>query len=107
MITITDKAVKKILFLMERENKADHVFRIGVQGGGCVGFSYTMEFQPEAKENDTVHQIDDLTVVCDPKSLKFLEGIELYYDSNLLNGGLKFRNPNAKRVCSCGESFAV
>lgn len=107
MFTVTKDAAKKALKLMEKEGKHNHVLRIGVKGGGCSGFSYFLNFEPEAKEEDTVVEVEGLKVVCDPKSLKLLEDIELYYDTNLLGGGLKFRNPNAKRTCSCGESFTI
>lgn len=107
MITITQEAANKVKQLMSKEPEPVKLLRVGVRGGGCSGFSYSLEFSNETKENDIVVEAHGLTVVCDPKSLKFLEEVELYYDTNLLGGGFKFRNPNAQRTCSCGESFSV
>jgi len=107
LFTVTSEAAIKAKQLMEKEGRSNGVLRIGVQGGGCSGLNYVLRFDDAVKENDVKLEIEDLTVVCDPKSYQYLEDIELYYERNLLNGGLKFRNPNAKRSCSCGESFSL
>src|SRR3989344_3448303 len=104
MITLTPSAVKKAKALMEKENKVGHFLRIGVKGGGCSGFSYHLDFVPDQKENDTIYEFDGLKVICDPKSLNFLDGIELDYSNNLMDSGFKFNNPKARKSCSCGES---
>ena len=108
MITVTDKAVQKALKLAARDNKPP-ILRVGVQGGGCSGVSYVMDFIDESavKDDDQILEQGGLRVVCDPKSLKFIEGTRLDFDTNLLNGGFKFHNPNAKRTCGCGESFTI
>ena len=108
MITITDKAVKRAKILAKRDNKPP-VLRVGVRGGGCSGMNYFLDFVDEeaVKENDEVLEIDGLKVLCDAKSLQFIEGTSLDFDTNLLNGGFRFNNPNAKRTCGCGESFTV
>jgi iron-sulfur cluster assembly protein len=80
--------------------------RVGVRGGGCSDFTYFYDWG-SPRHNDTVLEVAGLKVVVDPKSLKILEGTELDYESNLLAGGFKFKNPNAKKSCSCGDSFSV
>ena len=104
-IFITTDARNKIETLMNEQPY--NILRVGIKGGGCSGFNYHMEFVEVEKDNDIVMNIDGLLVVCDPKSVKYLEGMEIYLDTNLLNGGLKFRNPNAKKSCSCGKSFSI
>jgi len=92
---------------MEKESKVGHFLRVGVKGGGCSGFSYFLEFVEDQKDNDACYEFSGLKVLCDPKSLNFIAGIELDYDTNLLNGGFKFNNPQSRKSCSCGESFSV
>jgi iron-sulfur cluster assembly protein len=106
MIQVTDRAAKKVLQLAQRDAKAP-ILRIGVRGGGCTGLSYFWELTEQVRDNDEVLEKGELKVVCDPKSLQYIEGCEFDFETNLLKGGFKFRNPNAKQSCSCGESFAV
>ena len=106
-ITITPEALVKIKSLSEKEDASNRTLRVGVKGGGCSGFSYDMKFVGGPKDKDIVMNFDDMVVVCDPKSIEFLKDMEIWFDRNLIGGGLKFRNPNAKKSCSCGESFSV
>lgn len=107
MITITDKAITRTLRVAEKQS-IPAVLRVGVKGGGCSGLSYFLDFEAgDAKPTDHVLEVNGVSVRVDPKSLNFLENTELDFDTNLLNGGFKFRNPQAKRSCSCGESFSV
>ncbi len=110
MITVTEKARAKAIQYAERDAKPP-IMRIGVQGGGCSGLSYVLNFVDQEdhpqNDNDEVLHLEGLTLLCDRKSLKFLNGMTLDYHSNLMGGGFRFNNPNAKRSCSCGESFAV
>jgi len=106
MIQVTPRAAQKALALASKQGKPP-ILRLGVKGGGCSGYSYHFDFDEAVRDDDLVVEIDDLKVVCDPKSLKFLNGMELDFDPNVLMGGFRFNNPNAKRSCSCGESFTV
>ncbi|MEL6760612.1 MAG: iron-sulfur cluster assembly accessory protein [Myxococcota bacterium] len=107
MLQVTERAAEKALQLAERDGKPP-VLRIGVRGGGCSGMSYFMDFDVKgARETDHQLAVSGLTVLVDPKSLKFLEGTELDFETQILSGGFKFRNPKAKRSCSCGDSFTV
>ena len=106
MITVTAKAAEKALTIAAKEGRPS-ILRVGVRGGGCSGLSYFMEFSENITDNDATLEVGNLKVVCDLKSLKYLEGTVLDYESNLLKGGFKFNNPQAKHSCSCGESFAI
>ena len=106
MITVTERAAKKALTIAAKEGKQP-VLRVGVKGGGCSGLSYFMDFDDAPRDSDVRLDVLGLTVLCDPKSLKILEGTELDYDTNLLRGGFRFNNPNAKHSCGCGESFSI
>jgi iron-sulfur cluster assembly protein len=109
MITITQQAREKtILLLLEQGNSIDtHFIRVGVKGGGCSGLSYELDFDCDIKQGDQIFENDGLRIVCDKKSLLYLLGTELDYSDGLRGKGFEFKNPNAQRVCSCGESFAV
>lgn len=106
MISVTESAAKKVLALAEKEGKPP-VLRVGVRGGGCSGMSYFMDFDSEGREGDQSLEILGLRVVIDPKSLKLIDGTELDYETKLLSGGFRWNNPQAKRSCSCGESFTI
>jgi iron-sulfur cluster assembly protein len=108
-VTLTESAVRRVKFLMERKAAAGIALRLGVKGGGCSGLSYTMnlvEADKDITDKDLQFQQDGITIVVDRKSARFLDGTELdYTTANLLEGGWKWSNPNAKRSCGCGTSF--
>jgi len=106
MITVTQEAVAEAKRLMEQENLDGFVLRVGVQGGGCAGLSYTLGFDKTVNETDVVMEEDGLRIVCDNKSMLYLNGATLEYVKDLMGGGFKFNNPNAKSTCGCGSSFS-
>ena len=107
MITVSEKAKNKAIELMSAENRADSFIRVGVEGGGCSGLSYKMEFDNQIKEGDKVFEDKGVRIVCDRKSFLYLVGTELDFSDGLNGKGFQFHNPNATRTCGCGESFAV
>jgi iron-sulfur cluster assembly protein len=109
MIEITDKAVKEIRRLMENDpaSTTSHL-RVMVVGGGCSGMSYKLGFENgEVPANDKTFSRDGVTVAVDSKSFLFLSGTTLDFSDGLNGTGFTFTNPNAKRTCGCGSSFAV
>lgn len=106
MIIVTERAAKKAKSLAEQEGVAPEL-RLGVQGGGCSGLSYFYAFDTAVKEGDTVWDVGGVTLRCDPKSLKLLDGCRLDYETSILKSGFRFSNPNARASCSCGESFSL
>ena len=107
-ITITDKAVKEIKRIMD-ENKITQEFglRIGVKGGGCSGLTYTLGFDPENREGDSIIEQEGVKLFIDGKSLFYLSGTQLDFSDGLNGKGFIFNNPNAIKSCGCGESFGV
>jgi iron-sulfur cluster assembly protein len=107
-ITITDKAVKEIKRIMD-ENKITQEFglRIGVKGGGCSGLTYTLGFDPENREGDSIIEQEGVKLFVDGKSLFYLAGTQLDFSDGLNGKGFIFNNPNATKSCGCGESFGV
>jgi iron-sulfur cluster assembly accessory protein len=108
IVTLTDKAIEMVKAALQRESRGpDSALRVGVVGGGCSGFSYTMGFDTERKPDDTVIQADGITVVVDAASREYLEGTVLDYVTGLHGSGFKFENPKADRTCGCGSSFSA
>lgn len=108
MITVSENARNHALELMKAENRPDHAFiRVGVEGGGCSGLSYKLEFDTELKEGDQQFEDKGIKIVVDRKSFLYLVGTELEYTGGLNGKGFVFNNPNATRTCGCGESFSV
>ncbi len=107
-ITITEKATEKVKQLMADEKMStDYFVRVSVKGGGCSGLSYDLDFDNERKESDQEFMSNGIKIVCDLKSYLYLAGTELDFSDGLNGKGFAFINPNAKRTCGCGESFAV
>ena len=109
-ITVTAKAMEHIGGLKAKRGDEALVLRMGVKSGGCSGLSYVLDFEDAGKVqgDDTVMDLDDgLKLVCDPKSLLYLFGMQLDYSDELIGGGFQFFNPNSKESCGCGKSFGV
>lgn len=108
MINISETAAARIREIKKAEAKEESFFvRVSVQGGGCSGLSYQLDFDTEPKPDDQVFEDNGEKVVTDIKSLLYLYGTTLEFSSGLNGKGFFFDNPNATRTCSCGESFAV
>lgn len=108
MITVTDRAKEKALELMEKENKVTEAFiRVGVEGGGCSGLTYKLEFDTVTRPDDKIFEDKGIKIVCDKKSFLYLVGTQLDFTDGLNGKGFAFNNPNASRTCGCGESFSV
>ncbi len=108
MITLTERAIKEIRRIVDDQKLPENtVLRLGVKGGGCSGFSYSLGFDDTVLETDQVFEAHGFRVVCDPKSFLYLSGTQLDFEESLMGRGFKFGNPNASKTCGCGESFSV
>jgi len=107
-IQVTEKAISRIRAVMMKENisPAEGGLRLGVQGGGCSGLSYSVRFDTQPRERDRIFQFDDVRIFVDPKSFIYLHGMVLDYEETLMHQGFVFQNPNAKKSCGCGTSFS-
>jgi iron-sulfur cluster assembly protein len=108
VIQLSERAIKEIRRIVADQHlPADTVLRVGVKGGGCSGFSYSLGFDDTVLDTDQVFESNGVRVVCDPKSFLYLSGTELDFEESLMGRGFKFGNPNASKTCGCGESFSV
>ena len=106
MITLTESAAKHVQSYIAKRGKGVGL-RVGVRTSGCSGMAYKLEFADDLKAEDISFESHGVKVIVDPKSLPYLHGTELDYTREGLNEGFKFRNPNVKDECGCGESFNV
>jgi iron-sulfur cluster assembly protein len=106
-VTLTEKAaseVKKII--ADQQLTPETVLRVGVAGGGCSGFSYSLGFDTQVDPAaDSIKEQHGIRVVVDKKSDLFLDGTTLDFHEGIDKRGFTFNNPNAKKSCGCGSSF--
>ncbi|HET6924147.1 MAG TPA: iron-sulfur cluster insertion protein ErpA [Anaeromyxobacteraceae bacterium] len=107
IVSLTATAVRMVKEAMAQENLAGHGIRVGVVGGGCSGFQYSMDFENQARDGDLVLEQDGIKVFVDPMSSMYLQGVTIDYVQGLQGAGFKFNNPSARNTCGCGSSFTV
>ncbi len=106
-VNLTSHAVAKVKEIMAQQNPLPAGLRVGVVGGGCSGFSYSMSFENQAGMMDKVYEFEGLKVFVDATSMMYLKGATIDYVETLEGAGFKFENPNVKSTCGCGSSFQV
>ncbi len=106
MITLTESAANHVQNYLAKRGKGVGL-RLGVRTSGCSGLAYKLEYADAVNPDDMTFDSHGVKVVVDPKSLPYLDGTELDFTKEGLNEGFKFRNPNVKDECGCGESFNV
>jgi iron-sulfur cluster assembly accessory protein len=106
-VSLTSNAIAKVKEIMAQQNPVPAGLRVGVVGGGCSGFSYSMSFENGAGMMDKVFEMDGLKVYVDATSLMYLNQCIVDYVETLEGAGFKFENPNVKSTCGCGSSFSV
>lgn len=108
-INITETAAREISSIISQQELNSDVIRlrVGVKGGGCSGFSYVLDLTENQKDTDELFEQHGIRVVCDPKSLLYLNGTTIDFKDEIMGRGFVFQNPNANSSCGCGSSFAV
>ena len=106
-VKLTERAAEEVKRYQE-EHKFNEtmLLRIGVAGGGCSGFNYTLDFDDTFDEKaDTKYECHGVAVVVDKKSALYLDGTTVDWFESLEKQGFTFNNPNAVKTCGCGSSF--
>lgn len=108
-ITLTETAAREIKTIIQQQelDAAKVRLRVGVKGGGCSGFSYLLDLTETQKETDESFDQHGITMICDPKSLLYLNGVSIDFKDEIMGRGFVFHNPNATSSCGCGSSFSV
>ncbi len=105
-VSLTPAAAAHVQRSLARRGKGIGL-RLGVKTSGCSGLAYKLEFADAPVDGDEQFESHGVQILIDPKSLAYLAGTELDFVREGLNEGFKFRNPNVKNECGCGESFTV
>ena len=106
MIQATDTATRKIAENLKRRGHGLGI-RLGIRTTGCSGLAYVLEYIDQISDDDMAFEMKDFVVVVDPKSMTYLQDVEIDYVRQGLNEGFEFRNPVEKDRCGCGESFRI
>lgn len=106
-IVLTEKAATEVKrIIADQKLDADMLLRVGVAGGGCSGFSYSLGFDKAYDEKvDAKYEYHGVPVVVDKKSALYLDGTTVDFFDGIEKRGFTFDNPNAVKTCGCGSSF--
>ena len=107
VISVTDKAARRIAALALKEGRAEPILRVRVTAGGCSGFTYELSFDRPTEDDAVIEAAGGVRVLVDLKSAPIVRGSTLEFNDALLGGGLKMINPQAKHECACGDSFSI
>jgi iron-sulfur cluster assembly protein len=109
-ILLSAAAAKSIQEIIGQQglDAAKVYLRVGVKGGGCSGFTYTLDLvEEEPGANDETMEHQGIRIIVDTKSLLYLSGTEIDYKDEMMGSGFVFKNPNATSSCGCGSSFTA
>ncbi len=108
-INLTERAAQEVKTILEQQSlPAEGTFlRLGIKGGGCSGFSYSLDLTETKTEQDEEFESHGVKMVCDPKSFLYLSGVTLDFKDEVMGRGFVFSNPNASHTCGCGSSFSA
>ena len=107
VISLSDKAAKRIKEIMSGAEKQSLGVRVGVKSGGCAGMSYVMEYAKEINPNDEIIEDKGVKVFIDSAAVMYLLGTEMDYKKDNFSTSFTFNNPNETDRCGCCESFKI
>ena len=105
-VSLTQSAAERVQSFLARRGSGVGL-RLGVKKTGCSGFAYVVNYADEVAANDVVFEDRGVKVIVDSDSLRYVDGTEIDFVRQGLNEAFKFRNPNVRGECGCGESFNV
>ena len=105
ILSLTDAAVERVNYLIERRGKPSLGIKVKVISGGCSGLKYVIEYADEIGKYDEVIEQKNVKIIIDSKALLHLIGSEMDFTEEKMRSGFTFKNPNQKSACGCGESF--
>jgi iron-sulfur cluster assembly protein len=109
-INLTEAAAKEIKTIIQEQKLPSEQtkLRVGVKGGGCSGFSYTLDLtEEEPGEADEQSEVQGVKILCNQRAYLYLDGVEIDFKDEVMGRGFVFKNPNATSTCGCGSSFSV
>jgi iron-sulfur cluster assembly accessory protein len=107
LVTVTERAARRILEVAAAERTANAALRISVEGGGCSGFQYKFDMVSAVEAGDVVLEQNGARVLIDPVSIAYMTGSQIDFVDDLIGASFKITNPNAVASCGCGTSFTL
>lgn len=105
-VSLTQNAAERVRSYLGRRGHGVGL-RVGVKRTGCSGWAYTIDYADAIEPDDVVFDDGGVKVVVDSRSLDLIDGTEVDFVKEGINEAFRFRNPNVKGECGCGESFSV
>lgn len=105
-VTLTQSAAERVRGFLETRGRGVGL-RLGVKKTGCSGFAYVVNYADDIGSGDLVFEDRGVKVIVDAESLRYIDGTEIDFVRHGLNEAFRFRNPNVRGECGCGESFSV
>ena len=105
-ISLTSSAAERVRSYLIQRGKGLGL-RVGVRKTGCSGYAYVIDYADSIDATDAVFEDEGVRVIVDAESLELIDGTEVDFVKDGLNEAFRFRNPNVKGECGCGESFNV
>ena len=107
VISLTDRAAERVREILAKAEKPYVGLRVGVKNGGCAGQEYVLNYAEGPEPLDETVEDKGVTIFVEPKSVLFLIGSEIDYETEKLAARFVFRNPNETDACGCGESVTI
>jgi len=105
-VSLTPSAAERVRNFLDKRGSGVGL-RLGVKKTGCSGFAYVVNYADEVAAGDVVFEDQGVKVIVDSDSLRYVDGTEIDFVRQGLNEAFRFRNPNVRGECGCGESFNV
>jgi iron-sulfur cluster assembly protein len=105
-VSLTQSAAERVRSFLDKRGGGVGL-RLGVKKTGCSGFAYVVNYADDVAAGDVVFEDRGVRVIVDAESLRYVDGTEIDFVRQGLNEAFKFRNPNVRGECGCGESFNV
>ncbi|MFP5350152.1 MAG: iron-sulfur cluster assembly protein IscA [Gammaproteobacteria bacterium] len=105
-ITLTETAAQRVKTFLQKRGKGEGL-RLGVKTVGCSGKAYVVDYADLIEPGDRVFESHGVKVIVNEQNLAYLDGTEVDFGRDGLSEGFRFKNPNVKGQCGCGESFSV
>jgi len=105
-VSLTQRAADRVRSFLHKRGHGVGL-RIGVRKTGCSGYAYMIDYADSVAVDDVVFEDNGVNVIVDSDSLQLIDGTEVDFVQEGINQAFKFRNPNVKGECGCGESFSI
>jgi iron-sulfur cluster assembly protein len=107
MIHLSARAAAEIHRLQNQRRQSDSYFRLNVLTGGCHGLRYDMQLIDQPSPDEQVIRQQGVAIAVSDRSILQITGLQIDFADDLMGGAFQFQNPQAVKICDCGNSFAL